>query len=181
MVSKALPPAAATDGPSPASGGWAGHPPVRVPHLGPLESAIMNVAWNAGQPLTVRAVLAQLQYTAGSGGPPAYTTTMTVMNILWRKGLLSRANLPGPVSVPGRPGRPAAWWYHPRLTREQYLATAIRAILACAPDQAAVLRLAGATGSPHPPPPGPQPTSAVPCAPCQGTRAARTREKAAGP
>ncbi|HUY51095.1 MAG TPA: BlaI/MecI/CopY family transcriptional regulator [Streptosporangiaceae bacterium] len=161
-MSEARPPAAATAGPSHVSAAWAEHPPARVPHLGPLESAIMDVAWSAGVPVTVRAVLAELRYTAGSGGSPAYTTVMTVMSILWRKGMLSRANLPSRPGRPGQPGRPAVWWYHPRLTREQYLATAIRGILACAPDQAAVLRLIQPSEPPHPPEPDPQPTPAAP-------------------
>ena len=62
-----------------------------VPGLGPLESAVMTAVWAARQPLTVRAARERLDYRASGGGVPAYTTVMTVMNILWRKGLLSRA------------------------------------------------------------------------------------------
>jgi BlaI family transcriptional regulator, penicillinase repressor len=133
----------------------AGRLPAPVPDLGPLESAVMHVLWDATQPLTVRQVMAGLDYTCGSGGPPAYTTVMTVMSLLWRKDMLARTQLPG---LPGR----APWWYQPALTREQYLAAAITGILACAPDPAAVLRLVQPTTPAHPPPPGSPPASPAP-------------------
>ena len=103
-----------------------------VPGLGPLESAIMTAVWDAGQPLTVGAVCDRLNYRTGGGGDPAYTTVMTVMNILWRKGLLSRAKHAG-----GSDTRP--WWYQARVTRESYLAAVIAGALDCAPDPVAVL------------------------------------------
>jgi predicted transcriptional regulator len=62
---------------------------------------------------------------------------MTVMNILWRKGLLSRAKDLGE-------GQARAWWYEARVTREEHLAAVIRAALECAPDPAAVMRRAAA-------------------------------------
>ena len=108
-----------------------------VPGLGPLESAIMTVIWDAGQPLTVRAACERLDYRASGGGAAAYTTVMTVMNILWRKGLLSRAKDLGE-------GQARAWWYEARVTREEHLAAVIRAALECAPDPAAVMRRAAA-------------------------------------
>jgi hypothetical protein len=60
---------------------------------------------------------------------------MTVMNILWRKGLLSRAK-------DLREGHARAWWYEARVTREEHLAAVIRAALECAPDPATVMRRA---------------------------------------
>ena len=106
-----------------------------VPGLGPLESAIMTV-WDAGQPLTVRAVRDRLDYRAsdnGDGHDPAYATIMTVMGILWRKGMLTRA-------MGAQAGNRRAWWYEARVTREDHLAPVIRDALNCAPDPAAVLR-----------------------------------------
>ena len=112
-----------------------------VPGLGPLESAIMTVVWAAGQPLTVSAACERMDYRASGGGAPAYTTVMTVMNILWRKALLSRGKDLGE-------GHPRAWWYVARVTREEHLAAVIRPALECAADPAAVMRRAVA-GSRH--------------------------------
>lgn len=72
-----------------------------VPGLGPLESAIMTAVWDAAQPLIVGAARERLDYRASSGGVPAYTTVMTVMNICgarrcchgprtWEKGTRGR-------------------------------------------------------------------------------------------
>jgi predicted transcriptional regulator len=52
--------------------------------LGELEADIMAVLWDNAQLITVRHVLNVLQRTA------AYTTVMTVMDNLHRKGLLTR-------------------------------------------------------------------------------------------
>ncbi len=59
-------------------------PTIEAPHLGELETAIMDVLWNHGA-ATVRAVLNHLQRT-----PLAYTTVLTVMTRLVEKGLLLR-------------------------------------------------------------------------------------------
>jgi predicted transcriptional regulator len=106
-----------------------------IPGLGPLESAIMTVIWDADQSLNVRMVRERLDYLASDGENPAYTTVMTVMAILCRKGFLARAK--GPGSGHGR-----AWWYQARISREDHLAAVIRRALECAPDPAAVLRRA---------------------------------------
>lgn len=68
---------------------------VAVPGLGPLESAILTVPWDAREPLTVRDVRDRLDYRVEDGDDPAYTTVMTVTTILWPKGLLSRDKFPG--------------------------------------------------------------------------------------
>jgi predicted transcriptional regulator len=106
-----------------------------VPGLGPLESAIMTVIWDVGQPLSVRVVRERMDYQSTDGEDAAYTTVMTVMVVLWRKGFLDRAKRPGA-------GRGRAWWYAARISREDHLATVIRQALTCAPDPAAVLRRA---------------------------------------
>lgn len=54
--------------------------------LGELETAVMRVLWARDEPATVRQVLAELDRQP----PLAYTTVMTVMDNLHRKGLLSR-------------------------------------------------------------------------------------------
>lgn len=54
--------------------------------LGDLETAVMRWLWTRGEPATVREVLADLDREP----PLAYTTVMTVMDNLHRKGLLSR-------------------------------------------------------------------------------------------
>jgi predicted transcriptional regulator len=66
-----------------------------IPGLGPLESAIMTVIWDTDQSLSVRVVRERLDYLAAHGEEPVYTTVMTVMVILWRKGFLQRAKCPG--------------------------------------------------------------------------------------
>jgi predicted transcriptional regulator len=52
--------------------------------LGPLERAVMDTLWRGGR-LSVRDVQAQL------GSPAAYTTVMTTLDRLFKKGLVHRA------------------------------------------------------------------------------------------
>jgi predicted transcriptional regulator len=54
-------------------------------HLGPLEQEVMDLIWSH-QRLTVREVLVKLQLQR----PIAYTTVMTIMNRLVKKGFLHR-------------------------------------------------------------------------------------------
>jgi predicted transcriptional regulator len=53
-----------------------------------LEREIMQVCWQAGEPLSVRAVLDVLN--RGRVAPLAYTTVMSVLTKLADKGLLAR-------------------------------------------------------------------------------------------
>ena len=55
--------------------------------LGGLEKAVMDRLWAWGRPVTVREVVEDLQL----GRRVAYTTVMTVMANLERKGLLARS------------------------------------------------------------------------------------------
>src|SRR6266705_4051362 len=57
--------------------------------LGPLEAEVMAVLWQAGRPLPVREVAAELN--AGRDAALAYTTVMTVMSRLAAKGILARS------------------------------------------------------------------------------------------
>ena len=72
--------------------------------FGGLEMAIMNVMWAGERPLAVREVRERLDY----GRPIAYTTVMTVLDILHRKGVLNR----------DKAGR--AWLYWPVEAREEH-------------------------------------------------------------
>lgn len=91
--------------------------------FGELESAIMDVMWSRDEPAKVRDVLEALEGERDS----AYTTVMTVMNILHRKGWLDRE----------RSGR--AWQYRPTMTREAYAAQLMREALHDGADTDAVL------------------------------------------
>jgi predicted transcriptional regulator len=75
-----------------------------VREFGELENAIMQVMWSSDKPLVVREVRERMRY----GRPVAYTTVMTVMNILFRKGVLRREKY----------GR--AWRYWPAESREEH-------------------------------------------------------------
>ena len=88
--------------------------------LGELEADIMAVLWDNAQLITVRHVLTALQR------PAAYTTVMTVMDNLHRKGLLTRE----------RRGR--AYHYRPVWGREEYTARIMREVLGAASDHDAV-------------------------------------------
>jgi len=57
--------------------------------LGPLEAEVLSVLWGSGGPMTVRAVAQELN--SGRDAPLAYTTVMTVMSRLARKGILVRS------------------------------------------------------------------------------------------
>jgi predicted transcriptional regulator len=75
-----------------------------VREFGELESAIMDVMWAADRPYVVREVRERMRYDR----PVAYTTVMTVMGILFRKGVLMRE----------KTGR--AWRYWPAESREEH-------------------------------------------------------------
>ena len=87
--------------------------------FGELESAIMDVAWAADRPYLVREVRERLSYNR----PVAYTTVMTVMNILYNKGVLRRE----------KHGR--AWRYWPAETREEHDARLMAEVLRSGGDQ----------------------------------------------
>lgn len=87
--------------------------------LGPLERAIMDHLWSeASNEVTVRDVL-----DSPVGRRSAYTTIMTVMDRLWRKGYLSRRKL----------GK--AYVYHVRRTRDQHVGVLVGRVLAGAGDR----------------------------------------------
>jgi predicted transcriptional regulator len=82
------------------------------PQLGELEAEVMQHLWRDGE-ATVRSVLEALNATADKAR--AYTTVMTVMGNLDRKGLLTRR----------REGKTDV--YTPVMSRQQYLDARARA------------------------------------------------------
>jgi predicted transcriptional regulator len=98
----------------------------------------MDVLWRAREPITGRTCLNRLNYQTRDGEEPSYTAVMTIMANLRKKHLLARIALCVPDGHPGL----SAWKYRARVSREEHLAAVIRAALACAPDQAAVLAVA---------------------------------------
>ena len=91
--------------------------------FGDLEAVIMDVMWRRGQPATVREVYGPL----AEARPLAYTTVLTVMDNLHRKGFLRR-------EMVGR-----AWRYQPTASREVYTARLMRDALDAADDQTTAL------------------------------------------
>ncbi|MGH3518399.1 MAG: BlaI/MecI/CopY family transcriptional regulator [Haloechinothrix sp.] len=81
--------------------------------LGELESAVMQELWDAAEPAKVRDVLGRLS----SKKRLAYTTVMTVLDNLHRKGWVNR-------ELVGK-----AYLYEPALCREDAATRALRDVL----------------------------------------------------
>jgi predicted transcriptional regulator len=94
-----------------------------MPALGDLEAQVMRTIWARKEPATVRDVLGDLQ----AERPLAYTTVMTVMGNLRKKGWLRRHD----------EGR--AYRYEPLVSAEEYSAALMRQALAASADRPAVL------------------------------------------
>jgi predicted transcriptional regulator len=92
-----------------------------MPKFGDLESAIMTEVWSAPGPLLVREVLERV------GRPIAYSTVQTVMEILHRKGWLTKE----------RDGR--ACRYGAAASQKDYIAGLVREALSFTDDRAAAL------------------------------------------
>ncbi|MFJ7496363.1 BlaI/MecI/CopY family transcriptional regulator [Streptomyces sp. NPDC097727] len=91
--------------------------------LGELEAEIMDRLWKWGRPATVREVVDDIN----AHRPIAYTTVMTVANILFNKGWLQRS----------KQGR--AWLYTPVRSREAYSAALMEDALGTSEDRPAAL------------------------------------------
>lgn len=87
--------------------------------LGELQAEIMSRMWARGEPATVREMLEELERVR----PISYTTVMTVMDKLFKKGLLHR-------ELDGR-----AFRYSPVDTREAYGAKLLREALEASSDR----------------------------------------------
>ncbi|GAA2231672.1 MULTISPECIES: BlaI/MecI/CopY family transcriptional regulator [Kitasatospora] len=94
-----------------------------VRQLGELENDIMTRVWQWNRPVTVREVLQDLQ----SERDIAYTTVMTVLDKLYRKGWLRREQV----------GR--AYRYEPVSSREAYTAALMNDAWATSDNPAAAL------------------------------------------
>jgi predicted transcriptional regulator len=92
--------------------------------FGQLEKAIMDVVWSSDRPQRVREVRERLRY----GRPVAYTTVMTVMDILHGKGVLQRQ----------KQGR--AWLYWPAEAREDHDARLMAEVLRSGGDHQVTMR-----------------------------------------
>lgn len=100
--------------------------------LGELESAVMTQLWHSPTPMRGREVLDALDRGL------AYTTVMTVLDRLARKGFVERT----------RAGR--AWTYRPAESREELTARALHATLGGLSDderRAALLHFVGDASS----------------------------------
>ncbi|MDP9406658.1 MAG: BlaI/MecI/CopY family transcriptional regulator [Actinomycetota bacterium] len=91
--------------------------------FGELEAAVMQQLWERDRPATVRELLAELQPHRSV----AYTTVMTVLDNLHRKGAVTR-------EMQGR-----AWRYAPVRSREEHTAALLRDVLAAGGDRRAAL------------------------------------------
>ena len=81
--------------------------------LGPLESTVMELLWDADGPMSVRQVLDSLH-----GRDLAYTTVATVLDNLHRKEWVERDRI----------GR--VWFYRPRVQASEHAAVLMREALA---------------------------------------------------
>ena len=91
--------------------------------FGELEAVIMERLWVLGRPVLVREMVDELRPERAL----AYTTVMTVMDNLYRKGWLRRE----------RDGR--AWRYEPTGSRSSYTAALMNDALATSTDRRTAL------------------------------------------
>ena len=91
--------------------------------LGELEAQVMGKIWARSGPVTVRDIVGDLQHDR----PVAYTTVMTVMDNLRKKGWLRRQQ------------DARAYRYEPTVSGEEYSAGVMRQALAASSDRAGTL------------------------------------------
>ena len=101
--------------------------------FGELEAVIMDRLWDKGRPMLVREMVDDMR----DDRPLAYTTVMTVMENLHRKGWLRRH----------RDGR--AWRYEPAGSRSAYTAALMSNALATSTDRRTALAHFALQMSPH--------------------------------
>lgn len=89
--------------------------------MGALEAAVLEQVWAASDGATPRMVLEAIP------GDLAYTTVMTILNRLWRKGILERE----------RDGR--AYRYRPVVSESELVASRMSDALGVASDRPATL------------------------------------------
>ncbi len=86
---------------------------MRMAVLGDLEEAVMALLWRRSGPVSVR----EVQESLNADRPLAYTTVMTVLDRLAKKGIVGR-------ELEGR-----AWLYRAAVSRADLLATEIVGLL----------------------------------------------------
>ncbi|SDX72475.1 Predicted transcriptional regulator [Saccharopolyspora shandongensis] len=91
--------------------------------LGELEDSVMDVPWRSDEPMSVLAVLAEINETREL----AYPTVMTVLDNLFRKGWVDREL------------RSRAYLYTPLENRDEAAARLLREMLEPSADLGAVL------------------------------------------
>jgi len=96
---------------------------MRTLGMGELEASVMDVVWTDDGWWTP----GQVHDALAGQHPVAYTTVMTILVRLWKKGRLDRR----------RAGR--AFSYHPFQTRQEYTASRLRELLASSKDRAGAL------------------------------------------
>ena len=101
--------------------------------LGELEAAVMDVLWRASEPMKVRDVLDQLD----TGRQLAYTTVLTVLDNLHRKGWVQR-------ELVGK-----AYHYEPMTSRAEAAANALRELVNASGDPDGVLLHFARSASEH--------------------------------
>lgn len=87
--------------------------------MGELEAIVMDVLWDASGALTP----GQVHEVLSAERPLAYTTVMTILARLWRKGRL------------GREQHGRAYAYHPLQSREAYAASRMDELLSATKDR----------------------------------------------
>ncbi len=100
--------------------------------LGPLETAVMRVMWEADQWLMVRDIRHRMD-----DAPVVYTTVAQVTRILCEKGLLIRRL----GDRAGKPG-PSAWWYRAARPGSEHIGELIATLMDYSPDPEAALAYA---------------------------------------
>jgi len=91
--------------------------------MGQLEAEVMSILWDTDDWLTPREVLARLQ----SDPPVVYSTVMTILRRLWKKGIVDRR-------IVGK-----AFAYHPVKGEGEQTAERMAGILEAAEDPEAAL------------------------------------------
>jgi predicted transcriptional regulator len=91
--------------------------------FGDLEAVVMDVLWSATEPLTVRQVHSEISTTRQI----AYTTVMSTLDNLFRKGWLLRDKVG------------LAYQYRPTMSREEHSANLMRTVFESGGDSDLIL------------------------------------------
>lgn len=98
-------------------------PAAKLRQFGELEAVVMDLLWSRNEAATVRSVHEELSATRQI----AYTTAMSTMDNLFRKGWLQRDKVG------------LAYHYRPTLSREEHSANLMRTVFRSGGDSALIL------------------------------------------